>query len=908
MKNLLLLILIIVVLSMSGCTKDIVDQPIANKQPKTFLWLFPDSTIAEGHSRQHIRWWGEDGDGIIKGYLIASDSIKDFTPTMLSTWLDTVTWHWTTQNDSTIAFPLLVKRDTFQIAVRAVDNTLRDDISDTALISIRFVPSGMLPSAYSGVPFWDKNNNGQPDPGEPMLNGLRGAVDPGAATLGIPVLNQPPSVVFAQDPNNTSVLMQQPETTFTAATFAWIGSDPDGDQTIADYEIALNDTSNPASWFTVPSNIRVVTFVVPRSRSNPISGVQEVNADVWSGTFSTTRRLLGTIPHLKLDTLNNFFVRARDVAGDISKPIKMPSDTTHRWFVKNPRGSVLIVSDYISSDRTEARALYEAAIDSIFNPTHIPALRTHEVLDIGAGLTAQDKNNSKFGKFVPPFLDPALIFTFELFDVVLWYTDQYPSLGVAQVPLYQYVRDPAYRGKVIFSTMFENTSDPRGALTDFSPLDSISSVNLVNSRLLPTLGDNQLPSGYSLWPDSSNPSDVFPTLTFGTNPLYSVYLRSIYKRADAQYIYHIQKDYETPVRYTYLATLSELRSVAVAGQNAWACGVGGTIIHSNNGGITWAPQISGTTKTLESAQFLNDNVGWIVGGQTENNHNSNIILQTNDGGQTWVNPHLTIDQILDGIYFADADSGIIVGTNGTVIRTTDAGRNWKVISSHTNNNIRSVHFFNQTLGLAVGDNGLIIKTTNGGASWNVVTSLTVRKLNSVRWVDATTAIAVGANGTVMKSTDAGDSWISQTFAGAPELRSVYFVNTNGWICGINGDMFHTIDGGVSWIADNTAISRPLNKGQTLNNVAFADAAVGLAVGTGGIILRTDNGNNSAPNSSWAIEPQGQINVGVIDGVGIDGFRSFVFVGLPLHMMDNSSDPNIDIVPFLRHVIHDEFGK
>ena len=39
--------------------------------------------------------------------------------------------------------------------------------------------------------------------------------------------------------------MQQPDTTFTAASFAWVGSDPDGDQTIASYEIALNFNGVP---------------------------------------------------------------------------------------------------------------------------------------------------------------------------------------------------------------------------------------------------------------------------------------------------------------------------------------------------------------------------------------------------------------------------------------------------------------------------------------------------------------------------------------------------------------------------------------------------------------------------------------------------------------------------------------
>ena len=80
-----------------------------------------------------------------------------------------------------------------------------------------------------------------------------------------------------------------------------------------------------------------------------------------------------------------------------------------------------------------------------------------------------------YGRLVPQFVDPALIQTFLLYDHVLWYTDQLPSLGVAQRSVFPYLQNG---GRVIFSTMFLNTTDPRGALRDFAPIDSVSSVDL----------------------------------------------------------------------------------------------------------------------------------------------------------------------------------------------------------------------------------------------------------------------------------------------------------------------------------------------------------------------------------------------------------------------------------------------
>jgi photosystem II stability/assembly factor-like uncharacterized protein len=891
MKHLLLLIVLALILS-SGCEKETPSQAIPNRPPNTYLWLFPDSTIAEGHSSQHIRWWGTDKDGIVRGYLFASGRL----PASVQSVRDTITWHWTTANDSMIAFPLLVRRDTFQIAVRAVDNTLGQILPERA--AVRFVPVGASPASYTGAPFWDRNENGRFDAGDVELPALLGAVDPGRAGIGIPVLNQPPSLVFAQNPNDPGAVMQQPETTFTAASFAWVGSDPDGDQTIASYELALNDPSDSTRRISVPGNVRLVSLVVPRDRSDGLGGVQEVTADVWGGTFATTRRLLGTISHLKLDTLNKFYVRARDIAGDVSPSIVMPTDSTHHWFVKNPRGRMLIVDDYISPDRDSALAFYRRILPQVGYPSP-------EVLNIGAGLTAQQKTDSHVGRLVPPFIDPAFLYTLHLFDVVLWYTDPVPSLAVAQFPLFQYVRDASHRGKVIFSTLFATASDPRGAITDFSPLDSISSVNLNAARLLPTLGDTRIPGGFMLIPDSSDASDIFPPLQFNirlpSNANHSVFMRPIYKRADAKYIYHIQADSRVPLRYTYSATLSDLLSIAGVGADVWTCGIEGTILHTSDQGASWKRQTSGTLNNLNSLEFIDGTNGWAAG-------DGGTIVRTNDGGSTWSNISvLTLENLL-GVWFTGNDKGVIVGTNGLLIRTTDRGNSWGSASSHTGKTLHAVHFADPQTGIAVGDSGTVIKTTNGGASWRVIPPATPAQLNSVRFSTALNVFAAGSNGTVIVSTNAGESWNAQGPPTGADLNSVHFIDQNhGWVCGSAGSFFRTQDGGVSWTSPPDPPGSGV--GQNLTGVYFTDALQGWCSATAGIIIHTVSGGaDPAASPNWVTQPPGVLNVGVIDGVGIDGKRSFVFLGLPLHLLDAQNVGPSTAIPFLQHVLHDEFGE
>lgn len=862
----------IVLLLVSGCTKEPVSQPNANKTPKTFLWLFPDSTIAEGTSKQRIRWWGEDPDGVIKGFLFASGKIIGVNGQLPVN--DTIAWSWTTKNDSVISFPLLVRRDTFQIAVRGVDNSFKEAIPEHAVIRLS-------PFAY-----WDQNENGVYDGTDVVLRSLSGALDLNAATLPIPLLNQPPSIVFAQNPNDPTVIMQQPETTFTAATFSWIGSDPDGDQTVTNYEIALNDPNDAARWVSVPGNAKLVSLVVPRARSD--SAAAEVDADIYTGTFSTTRHFLGTISHLKLNALNIFYVRARDIAGDVSPVIQTPGPTG-KWFVKKPSGKLLVIRDYITSDSLAAVSVY----DSVFQQAAGGRFANYDVLNIGRGLTAQQKRDSKVGVLVPPFIDPAFIYTLELFNVVFWYTDQFPSLSVAQFPLFQYVRDPSIHGKVIFTTTFESSSDPRGALKDFAPIDSVSSVDLSNTRLLPTLGDTRVPGGYQLFSDSSD-ADIYPSLKFNSRAFHSVFLRSIYRRPDAKYIYHIQQDTRSPQRYVYSPVISELRAAASAGTETWACGVNGIVLHSGDAGNNWSVQKTNTSFDLNALQFIDAANGAVVG-------DNGTILRTSDGGTTWLNKSVLTFERLLSVDFTSGTNGIIVGTNGLLIHTTNGGTSWNSPSIPTTQHLRSVMFADNNIGIAVGDSGSTLKTTNGGTTWQPITAITARQLNSVKFINSTTAVAVGTGGMYMKSTNAGDSWSIQTNFTASELRSLIVIDVNNFlVCGPNGLIYQTNDGGNSWTPRVSGLSQPNGNGQTLNDISFSNTTQGWCVASGGIILGTADGG-----IAWTTQPKQNLNVGVIDGIGNDGNRSFVFLGLPLHLLNGDGT---NIKSLLEKILLEEFGE
>lgn len=67
---------------------------------------------------------------------------------------------------------------------------------------------------------------------------------------------------------------------------------------------------------------------------------------------------------------------------------------------------------------------------------------------------------------------------------------------------------------------------------------------------------------------------------------------------------------------------------AADGQRGWAVGFYGTILRTQDGGGTWAPQTRVTADTLYSVSFAADGQrGWAVG-------TNGIVVQTLDGGAT----------------------------------------------------------------------------------------------------------------------------------------------------------------------------------------------------------------------------------------------------------------------------------
>ncbi len=875
MKQFLPLVFILLVI-LFGCSNE-EDKPLPNKTPKTYFWLFPDSTILEGKSRQQIHWWGHDPDGVIRGYLFAIGRLLDSTHHLVTP--DTIGWCFTTKTDSTVAFPLVTKRDTFDIAVRAVDNTFK----------IPVFPEGDSSTFENAIvrlnpfPYWDRDTNGIYDNNDMKLETMNGAYDPVGATQPMPLKNQPPSITFAFDPNTLTDIFQQPDTTFTVATFAWTGADPDGDQTIAKYIIALNDTNLESQKMTLSSSISLVTLVVPRSVSDTAT-TASVTADVYSGTYRTPPTKRGTIGGLKLNAYNKFYVQAVDVAGDSSSYIAMPTGTA-KWYVKKPKGRLLILGDYVGSDSDAVLSYYK----TMFPQLGSGEFATFDVLNLAKGMSLEDKKNHKVGRNVPPFFDPALIFTLHLYDVVFCYTDMNPSLYVVQIPFYEYVHNTSHQGKIIYSYSmpFDTAANAARSLEEFAPVDSVSKVTLIGDLLYPIPGTNQIPGGsvaYSVFSDSST-TDYYPNLKFNSSKsTHFVYVRQTFKRSDARYIYHMQPDIRNPKRYAYGVSLFDFRSVTAVGSDAWACGQNGMIFHTSDDGAGWEEQMSGTSYQLNDIAMIDGSTGWAVGA-------IGTMLKTEDGGSSWSDHTIGTITTFNKIHFLTSSIGYIVGTYGSVLKTTNGFSTWSEQTVPTIRTLNDVKFVDANNGIIVGDS-IALGTTDGGANWSVIGGAGTRTYYSVAFASPETAYAVGARGSVLQLVKSGTSWTSVNWSSSVnttnDLRSIQITTTGtGWICGKAGSVYRTTNGGLTWSGLTSGITQPLFAVGVKNQQEL------WSVGAMGVILHSVNGG-----TNWTTQPPGVINVGVIDGQ-----RSFVFLGLPLHLLDG----NGTVKDFLNKVIFQEFG-
>lgn len=282
----------------------------------------------------------------------------------------------------------------------------------------------------------------------------------------------------------------------------------------------------------------------------------------------------------------------------------------------------------------------------------------------------------------------------------------------------------------------------------------------------------------------------------------------------------------------------------------------------------WIHLNSRTTEHLYDVYFPTADTGYVVG-------YNGTILKTSDAGINWstLNTHSAIT--LNSVHFIDGYTGLAVGTNGTILHTKDGGSSWTIDSINVNYRFNEIYFLNSSIGFIAGSHivdPVLLKTTDGGVNWNMVNILdsvaSDFPLNSVHFPTPDTGYAVFRSG-VIRSIDGGDNWsLLINYVGGTDsifpfsiLESCYFTDANtGYIGGwYNPALWKTTDGANSW----TNLGNSSTGSFQLHSIYFPGKDTGYAAGWYGEIYSTTNAGNT-----WTTQT-----------IGTDNFYSIHFTDL-----------------------------
>jgi photosystem II stability/assembly factor-like uncharacterized protein len=227
---------------------------------------------------------------------------------------------------------------------------------------------------------------------------------------------------------------------------------------------------------------------------------------------------------------------------------------------------------------------------------------------------------------------------------------------------------------------------------------------------------------------------------------------------------------------------------ALSGGRGFVVGESGRMRTTTDGGLNWSVVDTGTTEHLSGITFVGKE-GWVVGGR-------GVILHSTDEGKTWKPQPSTVNNALEGVYFADARHGWAVGWSGTILRTVDGGATWKV--THTaglSSTLNAVYFRDENNGWASGMYGVILQSKDGGQTWAPQASPSPGWLNSIIFSKTGHGFITADN--ELLTSDDGNKWRLAGITAPGFLERTLIWGDRLWIIGPHVVM-ESRDAGSTW--------------------------------------------------------------------------------------------------------------
>jgi photosystem II stability/assembly factor-like uncharacterized protein len=130
-----------------------------------------------------------------------------------------------------------------------------------------------------------------------------------------------------------------------------------------------------------------------------------------------------------------------------------------------------------------------------------------------------------------------------------------------------------------------------------------------------------------------------------------------------------------------------------------------------------SPADPSKTARLNTAAFIDDQEGWIVG---------EAFYHTTNGGDTWSVIDVGLQRDLNAIQFVDDQHGVVAGDWGNILDTENGGGSWSYVENNVSiATINGLHFITPQKGWLVGEYGTIL-TTIAVPYWPIFLPLVVR--------------------------------------------------------------------------------------------------------------------------------------------------------------------------------------
>lgn len=179
----------------------------------------------------------------------------------------------------------------------------------------------------------------------------------------------------------------------------------------------------------------------------------------------------------------------------------------------------------------------------------------------------------------------------------------------------------------------------------------------------------------------------------------------------------------------------------------WISGYAGTVLKTENGGLTWNQYYIGGNQLIRRINFVDENTGWAVG------HRGSIYA-SGDGGATWTEQHREESTYLRDVDFADTKNGWVVGHDGVILHTSDGGANWEKqqLLNYKGRDLPRLHGIeavSASEAVLTGEFGVIAQTQDGGQTWNLIPTQSKTTFLSVT-TTTDGILAVGVDGGMLR--------------------------------------------------------------------------------------------------------------------------------------------------------------